>query len=303
MQQLYGYLKTYFRLLNPGVVAVTALFLTVAIYINYSNGLDRYISLMPGNAERTGAYALLLFLVFGGTYAIQIAFRQMALPRSGFFYLLLFTAILLFAAKMGIRFYANPDVPVLNFPDGRYWNLILHWPVKAILLFFILVILWKVDGHPHTGPGLRYNADIGHYLPFLLVMLPILYIAAGGQSFQNSYPKFQQVQFIEAVSSQSWLWYLLYELSYGIDFFSIEFFFRGFLVLAFARYAGIQAILPMAAFYCVIHFGKPVAECISSFFGGMILGAIVYHSKSIWGGLLVHLGIAWAMELLVWIRN
>ena len=90
---------------------------------------------------------------------------------------------------------------------------------------------------------------------------------------------------------------MLFELSYGLVFLTIELFFRGFLVLAFARYAGKDAILPVAAFYCAIHFGKPVFECITSYFGGMILGVIVYHTRSIWGGLVVHLGIAWLMEV------
>ncbi len=77
-------------------------------------------------------------------------------------------------------------------------------------------------------------------------------------------------------------------------FFTIELFFRGFIILAFIKYGGKNVILPMAVFYCTIHFGKPVAECISSYFGGLILGAIVYNTKSIWGGLIIHLGIAWS---------
>jgi membrane protease YdiL (CAAX protease family) len=94
-----------------------------------------------------------------------------------------------------------------------------------------------------------------------------------------------------------WWHILLYELSYGSDFFTIELFFRGFLILGFLKYAGKDAILPMACFYCAIHFGKPMAECISSYFGGIILGIVVYNTRSIAGGLLVHLGIAWLMEL------
>jgi hypothetical protein len=38
-------------------------------------------------------------------------------------------------------------------------------------------------------------------------------------------------------------------------------------------------------------------ECISSFFGGLILGVIAYRTRSIVGGLVVHLGIAWMMEI------
>jgi len=29
----------------------------------------------------------------------------------------------------------------------------------------------------------------------------------------------------------------------------------------------------------------------------MILGAVILQTRSIWGGLIVHLGIAWLMEL------
>jgi hypothetical protein len=69
------------------------------------------------------------------------------------------------------------------------------------------------------------------------------------------------------------------------------------LVLAFAKWVGKDAILPMALFYCTIHFGKPLGECISSYFGGLILGIVIYHTRTIFGGLMVHVGIAWLMEL------
>ena len=94
-----------------------------------------------------------------------------------------------------------------------------------------------------------------------------------------------------------WWYKILYEISYGIDFLTIELFFRGFLVFAFVRYVGADAVLPMAVFYCSIHFGKPLFECISSFFGGMLLGIIAYRTQSILGGIMVHLGIAWMMEI------
>ena len=96
---------------------------------------------------------------------------------------------------------------------------------------------------------------------------------------------------------------LLFELSYGSDFIGIEIFFRGFLVLAFIKWAGKDAILPMAVFYCSIHFGKPLGECISSYFGGIILGIVSLNTRTIWGGLAVHLGIAWLMELGGYIGN
>jgi hypothetical protein len=59
----------------------------------------------------------------------------------------------------------------------------------------------------------------------------------------------------------------------------------------------------MAAFYCTIHFGKPLGECISSYFGGMVLGVLAYRTRSILGGLIVHLGLAWMMELGGWLGH
>ena len=69
------------------------------------------------------------------------------------------------------------------------------------------------------------------------------------------------------------------------------------------KWVGKDAILPMAVFYCTIHFGKPIGECISSFFGGLLLGIITFNTRSIIGGLIVHLGIAWLMELGGYIGN
>jgi membrane protease YdiL (CAAX protease family) len=116
--------------------------------------------------------------------------------------------------------------------------------------------------------------------------------------FQSMYPKVKNIAFIYPHTSADFLCMLAFEFSYGIDFLTIEAFFRGFVVLAFARYVGKDAILPMAAFYCAIHFGKPLFECITSYIGGIMLGVIVYNTKSIWGGLIVHLGMAWLLELL-----
>ncbi|MBL0146939.1 MAG: hypothetical protein IPP48_15685 [Chitinophagaceae bacterium] len=64
---------------------------------------------------------------------------------------------------------------------------------------------------------------------------------------------------------------------------------------------GTHCIIPVACFYCAIHLGKPMAEAISSFWGGLLLGIVSFNSGSIWGGLIVHLGIAWFMEIGGWL--
>ena len=141
------------------------------------------------------------------------------------------------------------------------------------------------------------------YLIMLLIMLPLIATASTQADFLRMYPKISDVEAVLYTSDSSWFYYLLYELSYGSDFISVELFFRGFLILAFIKITGKDAILPMACFYCTIHFGKPLGECISSYFGGIILGIVVYNTRSIIGGLAVHLGITWLMELGGYIGN
>jgi hypothetical protein len=137
----------------------------------------------------------------------------------------------------------------------------------------------------------------------LLVMVPLIAAASTQPDFLDMYPKLKDVNPVLAGVENRWFYHLLHELSYGSDFISVELFFRGFLVLAFVKIAGKDAILPMACFYCTIHFGKPLGECISSYFGGLLLGIVVYNTRSIIGGLMVHLGIAWLMEIGGYIGN
>jgi membrane protease YdiL (CAAX protease family) len=162
----------------------------------------------------------------------------------------------------------------------------------------LVTALWRLGSFEGPAPGIQTNSfKVKPYLLLLLGMVPLIAFAATQNDFLHTYPKVQRIDVIDKYVQHSFPWKGLYELSYGIDFVTIEFFFRGFLVLAFARFAGKHAILPVAAFYCSIHFGKPLFECITSYFGGIILGAVVYNTRSIWGGLIVHLGIAWLMEL------
>ena len=130
-------------------------------------------------------------------------------------------------------------------------------------------------------------------------MVPLIIGASFLSDFLDYYPRFTK---LNAYHPATWK-VIVYEVFYGIDFSSIELFFRGFMVMAFTRYVGMGAILPMASFYLCIHYGKPMGEAISSFFGGTILGVIAYHSKSIFGGIMVHAGIAWLMEIGGYIGN
>ena len=166
-------------------------------------------------------------------------------------------------------------------------------------MLLIVFFVRKKGAYTDSITGLQQkNISFRPFIILLLCFIPFIVIAELQDDFRIIYPKASEIDFVDENISQPWITALLYELSYAFDFVTAEAFFRGFLVLAFLRYAGPAAILPMASFYCAIHFGKPMIECISSFFGAILLGVITYRTGSVLGGLLLHLGIGWMMEVM-----
>ena len=85
---------------------------------------------------------------------------------------------------------------------------------------------------------------------------------------------------------------------YALSFVALEFFFRGFLLFTLERALGAYAIFVMIVPYCMIHFHKPVAEVAGAIFAGIVLGTLAMRTRSIWCGVLIHVSVAWTMDLL-----
>ncbi|NBP70611.1 MAG: CPBP family intramembrane metalloprotease [Cytophagia bacterium] len=131
-------------------------------------------------------------------------------------------------------------------------------------------------------------------------MLPLLLSASFLESFQRQYPMYKSNNAYLLLNVPEWVTALTYEIAYGLDFITVELLFRGFLVIGMIKILGRNAIVPMAVIYCMLHFGKPMGEAISSIFGGYILGVVAYETRSVWGGIIVHMGIAWLMEIIAY---
>lgn len=297
MKTILGYLRSYAGTLNRTSFLGVSILMAVLICFNYTIGIERTIMAQPA-LIRLGGFTCLYLFVFGGAWLLQSLFSPTlrTVPRA--WYLLLFAACAIFAIKVSMDDITRLLTAGLADPWDRYGYYVLNWPLKCGVVLLLIFLVWRLGKFEGPVAGLQLRGfDVRPYWWLLLMMVPLIAFAGTQADFQVTYPKMQRIYFIDDHTVVSWPWKLLYELSYGVDFLTIETFFRGFLILAFARYAGAAAILPMAAFYCCIHFGKPLFECITSYFGGLILGAVVLNTRSIWGGLIVHLGIAWLMEL------
>ena len=165
----------------------------------------------------------------------------------------------------------------------------------SLLFIFIGFIADRKDQPFYGFTTKNYNTK--PYFVMLLIMIPLIAAASSQADFLTTYPRVQKLLSLNIEVSAHWKHFAIYEFLYGLDFFTIEFFFRGFMILAFIGIVGPRAIIPMAYIYFVIHWNKPMGELISSFFGGSLLGIVAYYSKSIIGGIIVHVGIAWMMEI------
>jgi hypothetical protein len=301
MRPIIGYIQRWFYETDKRVLTIVSILTGVLIWLNYQYKIDDQIS----------SHNSFLFSFFSRAGIFLIAFSLPYLaycvitPKNYFihisFLFLLIIAPLIFSFKVAL----NPTLSLSdNWAASNFWNHVFYWPALLVITAVILFIIWKIfDGaQPFYGTKTK-NMNWKPYIIMLLIMVPLVAAASTQPDFLAMYPKLKLVTDVSTIDNLSWWQKLLFELSYGSDFITIELFFRGFLILAFIKWAGKDAILPMACFYCTIHFGKPLGECISSYFGGMILGIIVYHTRSIFGGLMVHLGIAWLMEIGGYIGN
>ncbi len=294
MQTILNYIKAFIQQSDKRVFTVVTLFTGLLVFINYRYDLDSVI--------RNNSFPVKLLAWYGVSavafiipYLVSMATGVLKKPEAPKYLLLLLLAPFIFALKLSLDLRLRiTDDPGMN----HYWNQIFYWPLLVLIIGIILFLVWKWVDADQPFYGLKTKGI--HWKPYwmmLLIMLPLVALASTQPDFQAAYPKLRSIEGIFGDERISFWHKILFELSYGSDFITIELFFRGFLVLAFIKWAGKEAILPMACFYCTIHFGKPMAECISSYFGGIILGIVVYNTRSILGGLLVHLGIAWLMEL------
>ncbi|RZA09054.1 MAG: CPBP family intramembrane metalloprotease, partial [Moraxellaceae bacterium] len=86
-------------------------------------------------------------------------------------------------------------------------------------------------------------------------------------------------------------------------FVCLEFFFRGFILNALRPALGANAIWVMCVPYLMIHFPKLWLEATGAILFGLFLGILALRSRSIWGGVLVHAGVALTMDIAAILRK
>jgi membrane protease YdiL (CAAX protease family) len=180
-------------------------------------------------------------------------------------------------------------------PDWELWSY-AWWAGWRVLGFLVIptvaVLLMPGERLRDYGWSLRGFIDhIGLYLVLYALVFPLVWFMSRTHDFQRIYPFYKLAN---RSAFDFWAW----EAMYAAQFVSLEFFFRGFMLQATKASFGVYSIFAMVVPYCMIHYGKTFAETMAAIVAGTVLGTIALRTKSIWGGIFVHVAVALTMDLL-----
>jgi membrane protease YdiL (CAAX protease family) len=190
-----------------------------------------------------------------------------------------------------------------GYSDTRFVEL-AYWAAVLFLSYFGISLAGRKlfdavfpasavpDLHPFYLPANQIKRETGWYVLLLPLILGLAYRFSSDPHFLQTYPFYQSQDAVDYTLGKALAW----ELLYGLTFITLEFFFRGFIIHSLKSRIGWLSIPAMGFFYCLLHFGKPLPECLGSLLGGMALGTLSYRNGSIWAGMLCHLSLAWAMD-------
>jgi membrane protease YdiL (CAAX protease family) len=187
-----------------------------------------------------------------------------------------------------------------SYVDVLFWGELYSyswWALTRILGYTLIPFLaWKLIFRRDSllDLGLRTRGLLKHawiYGLCLVVVLPVLFIVSRSDEFASYYPFYKQC-------SRSWFDLLVWEALYVGQFFALEVFFRGFMLVPLRKSLGSGAVFAMCVPYVMIHYGKPYLEASTAFLAGVALGSLAMKTRSIYAGFLVHCTVALAMDSL-----
>lgn len=197
----------------------------------------------------------------------------------------------------------NPPAAMQQFRQQPFYMLLGEawwsgWHIICFILIPVLVI--KTVFHESLA---NYGLGIGklrkHAGWYLLLAAPILcfvVMVSFRHDFSTHYPFYR-------LANRSWADLLMWEMLYLSQFVCVEFFFRGFIIQACRPAFGVNAIFVMIVPYLMIHFTKPWLEATGAILFGLFLGVLALRTRTIWGGVLVHVSIAFSMDMAALIQT
>lgn len=306
MKIIFRYISDYFRQeYDHRYFGSVALLLLGAFWINY--GFD-FETIIVAQIQHPLSQFVFYFIFYAVPFALTYALRRITkgsgdtlLTPDGFtLFVFSFMLLSLYVVMHNVPWYlAQLGTGTLPVGQLRYFSRLGSNLLPGVAV--IGPLLWYWRRHDRKTSRLygfsSSGINLSTYLAILLVIAPAIFAISFTNDFLAAYPRWK----IGMPAGLSDFEHLLavgaFQFCYGVDFVFVELLFRGLLVMAFARYLGAGAIMPMVVVYAILHFQKPLGEAVGSIAGGLVLGVIAYNTKSIYGGVILHLGVAYLMEI------
>jgi uncharacterized protein len=153
--------------------------------------------------------------------------------------------------------------------------------LDRIILYLIiplLIVLVVFRDKPSVYGFTFGNWKTGLILTGISIVLfaPVLWLTAHGSAMKDYYKP--------QLSGLPWNTF--------IDLFGWEFFFRGFILFAYLRKFGPEALWLQAVPFALAHIGKPEIETFSTIFGGFAFAWVAYRTKSFVYPFFIHWFVA-----------
>lgn len=304
---LSDYLKTNF---SWKLYVSLGLYIALIISFDYTIQFQKNVLYRLPPVVQWPAFTLFYASFYLGASAIVSYFRPtLSVFKNLHFWL--FTFLIFGILGFYKSFSAMADVCELLPPNYcRYSRKVARYIFGFATIFLPTFLLYAWQKNKADTAGMfgvnREKFDWAPYAWMLLIMIPLIGAASFQDSFIRYYPNYKKAYghiLADQLQIAEWPLASLFEIAYALSFINVELFFRGLLIWAMVRFLKEDVVLPMIAVYATFHFVKPLGETISSVFGGFILGVISLKSRSIWGGIFIHVSIAWLMELFAWLQN
>lgn len=156
----------------------------------------------------------------------------------------------------------------------KYWDRAILYLAIPLL---ITLILFRDDPRGYGFSFGDWKLGLTYTALGILFIAPVIYFLGSGNAVVKSY-------YEHFMPGLPWTTFL--------DLIGWEFFFRGWILFAYARKFGVEAIWLQAVPFALAHIAKPEVETLSTIFGGFAFGWVAYRTRSFVWPFLIHWFIA-----------
>jgi membrane protease YdiL (CAAX protease family) len=157
-----------------------------------------------------------------------------------------------------------------KFTPHKYWDRVILYLIVPLI---IIIIFFRENPKEYGFSFGDWKLGITYTILGCLLMAPVIYfLGSGDEAMKKYYERF--------LVGLPWTTFL--------DLIGWEFIFRGWILFAYARKFGHEALWLQAVPFAIAHISKPEIETLSTIFGGFAFGWVAWRTKSFVYPFLIH---------------